>query len=140
MTDASNTRYSIPDPIVNKPGPSGTMRLEMLGFQMTPAPFSFSFSDVKNPANWFIHTNDSNLVFMDKYIQMDFQLPTQKLFGFGERVHEFGLTEGTWTMWAKGQDSPYDDGTGGKQVYGVHPFLLVQTFTGDFIGLFFNLP
>jgi hypothetical protein len=25
----------------------------------------------------------------DKYMQIDFLLPTQKLFGFGERNHEF---------------------------------------------------
>ena len=81
---------------------------------MVPSPFSFQFTDVLDPTNWFFHTNDSNLVFMDKFIQMDIQLPTQNLFGFGERVHEFGLGPGTWTMWAKGQDSPYDDGTGGK--------------------------
>jgi len=24
---------------------------------------------------------------MDKYIQMDFKLPSQRIFGFGERVH-----------------------------------------------------
>jgi hypothetical protein len=47
------------------------------------------------------------------------------MYGFGERIHKFGLGEGAWTMWAKGQDSPVDDGLGGKNVYGVHPFILV---------------
>jgi alpha-glucosidase (family GH31 glycosyl hydrolase) len=42
-------------------------------------------------------------------------------------------------MWAKGQDSPYDAGLGGKGVYGVHPFILVQSQTkGDFFGMFFK--
>jgi hypothetical protein len=42
-------------------------------------------------------------------------------------------------MWAKGQDSPYDDGTGGKQVYGVHPFALIQGKNkGDFFGIWFR--
>jgi hypothetical protein len=50
----------------------------------------------------------------DKYLQMDFKLPTQHLFGFGERNHEFKLSEGTWTMWASGQQASYDDGTGFK--------------------------
>ena len=76
---------------------------------------------------------------MDKYIQMDLQLPTQRTYGFGERIHEFTLGEGAWTMWAKGQDSPYDQGLGGKGVYGVHPFILVQSKTkGDFFGIFFK--
>lgn len=37
---------------------------------------------------------------MDKYIQMDFTLPSQNIYGLGERIHEFGLGEGTYTMWA----------------------------------------
>jgi len=28
-------------------------------------------------------------------------------------------------MWANGRNESYDDGTGGKQTYGVHPFALV---------------
>jgi alpha-glucosidase (family GH31 glycosyl hydrolase) len=77
---------------------------------------------------------------MDKYIQMDFELSSDKVFGFGERVHEFQLNEGTYTMWASGQDSPYDDGKGRKGLYGVHPFILVQGGKNkdQFYGLFFR--
>ena len=67
---------------------------------------------------------------MDKYIQMDFKLPSQRLYGFGEREREFQLGEGTWTMWARDRitnTDQYDDGTGGKQGAGVHPFVLIQT-------------
>lgn len=46
------------------------------------------------------------------------------MYGFGERVREFSLGEGTWTMWAKNQYA-YDDGLGGKNSYGVHPFVLI---------------
>jgi hypothetical protein len=31
------------------------------------------------------------------------KLPTQKIYGFGERNREFGLGEGAWTMFANGQ-------------------------------------
>ena len=61
---------------------------------------------------------------MSKYTQMDLQLPTRRIYGLGERKRELTLDEGTWTMWANGQ-APYDDGTGAKQSYGVHPFALV---------------
>lgn len=75
----------------------------------------------------------------DKYIQMDLMLPSRRLYGLGERRHEFPLTEGTWTMWANAQETPYDDGTGGHQTYGVHPFVLVQTKNvGEYMGLFFR--
>jgi len=116
------------------------MRLDMLGFSYSLDPFSFSFRDVLNKDNIFVSTKDQSLVFMDKYIQMDLLLPSQKIYGFGERVREFGLTEGTWTMYATGQDSPYDDGTGRLGLYGVHPFLLVQSGNdkGDYFGLYFR--
>ena len=41
-------------------------------------------------------------IMYDKYMQMDLILPSQRLFGLGERRKEFSLTEGTWTMWANG--------------------------------------
>lgn len=76
---------------------------------------------------------------MDKFIQMDFILPSQRIFGLGERVREFQLTEGTWTMWASGQNSAYDDGTGRRGAYGVHPFMLVQgSKKDDFFGIYFR--
>ena len=51
---------------------------------------------------------------MDKYLQVDIALPSQRIFGLGERNREFLLDQGTWTMWANGQETPYDDGTGMK--------------------------
>jgi alpha-glucosidase (family GH31 glycosyl hydrolase) len=76
---------------------------------------------------------------INKFTQMDFLLPSQRLYGFGERVHSFPLEAGTYTMWAQGQDSPVDDGQGRRNLYGVHPFVLVQTsIPGDYIGIFFR--
>lgn len=74
---------------------------------------------------------------------MDLQLPSQRVFGLGERFHEFALGEGTWTMWARAPSDEakhgYDDGTGGKQGYGAHPFMLVQgRHPGDYFGVFFR--
>ena len=42
-------------------------------------------------------------------------------------------------MWANGQETPYDNGRGGQQTYGVHPFVLVQTAVpGEFVGIYFR--
>lgn len=42
-------------------------------------------------------------------------------------------------MWANDQSNTTDDGTGGKQTYGVHPFALVQTAKkGEFFGIYFR--
>jgi hypothetical protein len=43
-------------------------------------------------------------------------------------------------MWANGQQPVEDDGKGGKQSYGVHPFMLVQSGNpGEFMGLYFRV-
>ena len=42
------------------------------------------------------------------------KLPTQKIFGFGERYANFTLTQGAWTMWNSGNNKGFDDGTGGQ--------------------------
>ena len=46
-------------------------------------------------------------------MQVDLVLPTQNIYGFGERNREFKLVEGTYTMWASGYGAQYDDGSGG---------------------------
>jgi len=125
ITDAENERYSPPVEAVNKVTAQKQYRLDMLGFEMSVSPFSFWFKDLLDDTNILLSTVGGTFVFMDKYIQMDFQFQSQRVFGLGERIHEFGLSEGAWSMWAKGQDSPYDDGMGGKNIYGVHPFALI---------------
>mmetsp|Transcript_28241 Transcript_28241/g.42750 ORF Transcript_28241/g.42750 Transcript_28241/m.42750 type:complete len:248 (-) Transcript_28241:4298-5041(-) len=70
---------------------------------------------------------------------MDIKLPSQRLFGLGERNRQFQLEEGAWTMWSKSNEEVLDDGTGGKQGAGVHPFVLAQAKnTGEFVGMYFR--
>ncbi len=51
------------------------------------SPFHFTFTDVVD-GSIFLTTKDMTLVVMDKFIQADFLLPSQRVFGFGERVHD----------------------------------------------------
>lgn len=69
--DSSVNRFSIPNYIVDKLDVNPTMRLDMLGFQFYTEPFSFSFTDLRDSTNVYLHTNQSTFVFMDKFIQMD---------------------------------------------------------------------
>ena len=80
---------------------------------------------------------------MDKFMQIDFVLPTQMIYGFGERTRNFGLSAGSWTMWSKGWNmGEYDDGFGFKQGPGTHPFALIkksQKVTDtEYFGMFFR--
>ena len=38
---------------------------------------------------------------MDKFLQIDFLLPSSNIYGFGERLNNIKLDPGTWTMWAR---------------------------------------
>ena len=138
--DSNNERWRVPDDLVNKADAGQNMKMDMNGFKLTKEPFGFEFKDDrKDDGDLYLSTVGQSLFFMDKYMQMDFVIPSQRLFGLGERNREFQLSEGTWTMWANGQETPYDDGSGYLQTYGVHPFLLFQTnSTGSYAGMFFR--
>lgn len=56
LTDNDNTRYSIPESAVPKPGNDLSMKLEMLGFTYSLNPFSFTFTDVIDASNVFLTT------------------------------------------------------------------------------------
>jgi hypothetical protein len=85
----------------------------MSNFKVNHSPFNFQFGDIESN-EILIDTWDQAFVWQDKFIQIDLKLPTQKIYGLGERSREFHLGEGAWTMWANGQETPYDDGSGGK--------------------------
>jgi|LauGreDrversion4_2_1035121.scaffolds.fasta_scaffold72171_1 hypothetical protein len=71
---------------------------------------------------------------------MDFLLPSQRLYGLGERTSTFRLQEGALGMWANGEINGLpDDGLGRGGESGVHPFLLIQTKNADeYVGMFFR--
>jgi hypothetical protein len=116
IAQGNASRFSIPSDLVENRTGDPSNRLEMMGFRV-PDPatskksFGFELVDVNDPTNVLLSTLDQTLLFSDKYIQMDFILPSQYVYGLGDRVHEFRLAEGAYSMWASGQDhSPYDDG------------------------------
>jgi alpha-glucosidase len=111
----------------------------MCGFSLfEDGPFGFSFSDDRT-GETVLTTKDGAFIMQNKYMQLDMKLPSRKIFGLGERNTGFRLGEGTWTMWANGQETPVDDGSGGLQTYGVHPFMMVETKTpGEYFGVYFR--
>lgn len=108
--DAENTRYNPDTNFVKNVTASPTMRLDMCGFNLVSEPFGFEFVDTRKPDNVLVSTKNATFIMMDKYMQLDMHLPTHNIYGLGERTREFALSEGTWTMWANGRETPYDDG------------------------------
>jgi hypothetical protein len=91
------------------------MSTDMVGFKLTSDPFQFEIRSTRTENDTLVSmSNSSNFVMSDKFMQLDLQVPTQRIYGFGERQRQFTLSNGTWTMWANGRQQSYDDGTGGK--------------------------
>jgi len=139
LHDNKKERWEPPADLVGFRGNDPAQRLAMSNFKLEMNPFSFSIGSTYSDKT-LITTKDQACYLLDKYMQIDFMLPSQNIFGFGERKREFKLGEGTWTMWANGQETPYDDGRGMKQTYGVHPFALVQATDApdQFLGIWFR--
>lgn len=85
LADANNERFEIPQEVQRTDKDNVNMRLSMLRFKHMEQPFGLEFRDQLDDDHVLLTTKNSSLVFMDKYIQMDFHVPSQRLFGFGTR-------------------------------------------------------
>lgn len=110
--DQSNV-YNPPADVVNTKAATNENTLESLGFMIYANPFEFELRSTRTLKDTLINMKGADFVISDKYLQLDLQVPSQKIYGFGERHRQFTLEKGTWTMWANGQDSQFDNGQGG---------------------------
>lgn len=98
--------------------------------------FWISIKDPQNEEIWF-STKNKALVLFDKYVWFGFEVPSVKIFGIGERLKTFGIPSfANYTGWASGQDPTYDNGEGGHNGNGDHPFILAQLNSGKFMGAY----
>lgn len=68
LKDANSTRYEVPQEVIPQAVLNPTMRLEMLGFNLSTDSFAFSFTDSRNQSNVYLSTANSSLIMMDKFI------------------------------------------------------------------------
>jgi len=116
MVFGDSTANLIPESVIPRPDTDKEAKLTDIGFsthygtvdgKVLPLYFNVTADD-KPEHNW-VSTYDCTLVAASKYIQMDFILPSDEIYGFGERVHETKLTQGAWTMWNKNKQPEADD-------------------------------
>jgi len=98
-------------------------------------PLNFEVLSKKN--NTMFTFRPENLTYSQFYLEFSYSLTTDHIFGYGERAHEFKLSPGMYTIWLNDTGTPYDDGKGGKNLYGHHPFILNRVSDGTFFGLLF---
>ena len=70
---------------------------------------------------------DKNFLFSDNLISFQSYLTTDDIYGFGERIHNFKLEEGVYTIWPIDRRNLVDDRKGSKNLYGHQPIGLHKT-------------
>lgn len=77
ISDTKNARYTVPEEAVSpKKGNSYTHKLETYGISLVADPFSLEMHDNRDPDNWYVKTAGEASLFLDKYVEFGFQLPT----------------------------------------------------------------
>ena len=121
ITDASSTRYEVPDSIVPRPkaDPSVTPQHAEIKFDYTTSPFSFSIKRASTGEVLFT-TGKHPIIFEPQYLRLKTDLPAgANIYGLGEHTDTFRLstTNTTRTMWSR---DAYGVPTG-SNLYGNHP-------------------
>ena len=89
--------------------------------------FSFRISNIKEE-QFYSFNSSQNFIFSENYINFQSELTSDKIYGFGERSHDFKLNEGLYTIWPNEPAGiKYDKGLGGGNAYGHFPIALHKT-------------
>ena len=81
---------------------------------------------------FYSFTTSKNFLYSDTYINFESKLTSNKIYGFGERTHDFQLNEGTYTIWPHDcGGTKYDDGQGGMNQYSHQPIGIHKTKFND---------
>ncbi|CAJ0573757.1 unnamed protein product, partial [Mesorhabditis spiculigera] len=93
----------------------------------TTDPFSFTVNRKSNQRTLF-DTSIGGLIFTDRFIQIATYLPSDRMYGWGENIHQtinHDLSRYLrWGMLAR-DEPPNSHGVDTKNLYGVHPFYMV---------------
>lgn len=90
--------------------------------------FFYEIHQVNQPSKILYSTRGMSFIYSKHYKKTSAQLDsTGNIFGLGERVGEFFLKPGTYTIWARDEPSPVENGKRpGNNIYGSHPVFFTQ--------------
>ena len=84
--------------------------------------FYFEVHEYKNESNVLYSIKDLEFVHTPNYMKTTAYINSDKIYGLGERVGEFFLKDGVYTIWARDELSPVETGKRpSNSVYGAHP-------------------
>lgn len=142
IRDAEKERWEIPFKLQDEVSEYDSMLSEHrssiidTNIKLSHSRYSFSLSDLdgKTP---IASTNGTYFRYMEKYISFEILIPSQRLMGLGERMGNISLREGTYTLFPKDQYPSFETRKNpGRNLHGMHPFLLYQIEKGEFAGFY----
>ncbi len=149
ITDLNKKRWEVPQEILNKDyfktlNEPNSKNFKVEYFQ-TNKDFNFSLYFETPNENGIFDKNifysfdtSKNFLYSDNFINFESHLTSDDIFGFGERIHNFKLNEGLYTIWPIDKKNLYDKGLGGKNLYGHQPIALHKTkFKDVWLGFVF---
>ena len=111
--------------------------LDNFGFEINKVGQRFEFK-LKYNNEIYLYFNKNNFFYSDNLIVFDQELTNDLIFGFGERVLDFKLGLGKYTIWPNDTTFTYtDERTGGYNLMGHQPIGLHRTEKGLYVGLVF---
>jgi alpha-glucosidase (family GH31 glycosyl hydrolase) len=122
ITDLKNPRWEVPDIAVPV---SSLLPLSEANYTVAVNASPFGLSITRKTNGQVVFNIDPSQIF--QYQNQDIILTSSLnysfyVYGIGERITNFPLFPGTYTLFAKGLPGPYDDGKPpGKNGYGSHP-------------------
>lgn len=132
----------VDDEYINDPEKKINIHIEdVLTLSEPGEPFYYEFHNNNKPNEVLYSTKGYNFVYTEFFKTETAWLNTTGLiFGLGERVGDFFLKPGVYTIWNKDQTSPIEDGVQpGNNVYGSHPIYYFQTLVkNQYMAVFDN--
>ena len=71
FSDASKDTYSPPASLVKQRDPFYQMSLDMVAFRLFKDPFGFELRSTRTENDTFVHTNSSDFLMSDRFMQLD---------------------------------------------------------------------
>uniref|UniRef100_A0A7S3NAI4 Alpha-glucosidase n=1 Tax=Euplotes harpa TaxID=151035 RepID=A0A7S3NAI4_9SPIT len=102
--------------------------------------FYFEVHSKDKPSDLLYSTKGQHLIYSELYKEINAKLyASSRIFGLGERIGDFWLQAGTYTVWNRGPavQEREDGQTPGKNLYGTHPVFFAQKKTSsDFFAVY----
>ncbi len=117
-----------------------TMPFHEVGFRTSDLyqPFSIELATQDDSRDFIFTSKHFPFVYVKNFMQIKFMINSRHLFGLGERIHEFELTDGTYSLFNYDATSEESGLPPGNNMWGSHAFYLIHLHNPLlFAGVFF---